>query len=83
MQLGKQSMAQSWKMSKYKARAAKFTKIPQRECPSQNSKCANNFWTDEDRRKLSMFHLQEVGVGESNGDVIFGLGRHLTIFLHY
>ncbi len=33
---------------------------------------------DEDRRKLSIDQLNEIGVAESNGDVISGLGRHLA-----
>ncbi len=33
---------------------------------------------DGDRRKMSVELLQEIGVGESNGDVIFGLRRHLA-----
>jgi hypothetical protein len=31
---------------------------------------------DEDPRKKLMDHLQKIGVVESNGDVISGLGRH-------
>jgi hypothetical protein len=78
MQISKWIMMQSLKMSKFQSRGAIFTKIPQREFPSQKSKCVYNFWTDEDRRKLSTDHLQEIGVGESNGDVISGLRRYLA-----
>ena len=31
-----------------------------------------------DRRKISTHSLYKIGVGESNGNVIFGLGRHLA-----
>jgi hypothetical protein len=30
------------------------------------------------KRKSSTEHFSEIGVGESNGDVISGLGRHLA-----
>ncbi len=33
---------------------------------------------DGDGRKISMEHLYEIGAGESNDDVISGLGRHLA-----
>ena len=38
---------------------------------------SNNVWTVWDRRKISTDSLYKVGVGESNGDVISALGRHL------
>ena len=31
-----------------------------------------------DRRKISIDSLYKIGVGESNGDIIFALGRHLA-----
>jgi hypothetical protein len=31
-----------------------------------------------DRWKMSGEHLKKIGVGESNGDVISGLGRHIA-----
>jgi hypothetical protein len=31
-----------------------------------------------DRRKISTDHLYKIGVGESNGDVISAVGRHLA-----
>ena len=37
-----------------------------------------NFWTARDRRKISTDSLGKIGVRESNGDVIFALGRHLA-----
>ena len=39
---------------------------------------SNNFWTVRDRRKISTECLHKIGVGESNCNVIFGLGRHLA-----
>ena len=39
---------------------------------------SNNFWTVRDRRKISTDSLYKIGVGESNGDAIFTLGRHLA-----
>ena len=37
---------------------------------------SNNFWTVRDRQKISIDSLYKIGVVESNGDVIFGIGRH-------
>jgi hypothetical protein len=43
--------------------------------PHQHS---NNFWTVRDRRKISRDSLYKIEVGESNGEVISALGRHLA-----
>ena len=39
----------------------------------------NNFWTVRDRQKISTDSLYKIWVGESNGNVIFALGRHLAV----
>jgi hypothetical protein len=39
---------------------------------------SNNFWTVRDRRKISAHALNKIRVGESNGDAISVLGRHLV-----
>ena len=39
---------------------------------------SNNFSTVRDRQKISTDALYKIGVGESNGDVNFALGRHLA-----
>jgi hypothetical protein len=70
MQLGKRYMAKLKKMSKFQSREAIFTINPQKELPSQKSKCVNN---------LEMDHIQEIGVGESIGDVISDLRCQLAV----
>jgi hypothetical protein len=44
-----------------------------------SSQITNNFSTVRHRRKSSADSLNKIGVGESNGDVIFPLGRHLAV----
>jgi hypothetical protein len=87
MQLGMRNMTQSENFQYFNLGEQFSRNLPQTEFPSQKSKCVNNFCTDEDRRKFSTDHLQEIRVGESSGDVISGLERRLaaelTCFANY
>jgi hypothetical protein len=77
MQLASENDAKL-KMSKFQSKGAIFMNILPKRISQPKSKCVYCFWTAEDRRTLSTDHLQEIGVGESNGDVISGLGHHLA-----